>query len=114
MRTQWSSISEFPKILVIRLEPVGLLGNRATNVQHPSRLLAKDLCAYATNAETGTISYILSGVVYFVGRVFANADGAGHYYAACLSQEGKTWRLYNDSTVTTIGEPRAENAYMLF
>ena len=64
LRTQWSSFSEFPNILVFRLEPVGLLGNRATNVQLPSELLAEDLCAYATNAETGTKSYTLSMVVY--------------------------------------------------
>ena len=114
LRTQWKSFSEFPNILVFRLEPVGLLGNRATNVQLPSRLLADDLCAYATNAETGTKSYTLSMVVYFVGQVFADTDGAGHYYAACLSQDGETWSLYNDETVTRIGEPSAENAYMLF
>ena len=78
LRTQWKSFSEFPNILVFRLEPVGLLGNRATNVQLPSQLLAEDLCAYATNAETGTKSYTLSMVVYFVGQVFADADGAGH------------------------------------
>jgi hypothetical protein len=105
-------VSEFPNILVFRLEPVGLLRNRATNVQHPSRLLAKDLCAYATNAETATKSYTLSGVIYFEGQVFADADGAGHFCAACLSQGGKTWRLYNDDTVKTIGELRAENACM--
>ena len=29
-------------------------------------------------------SYILSGVVYFEGLVFADADGAGHYYACRL------------------------------
>ena len=99
LRTQWFSFSEFPNILVFRLEPVGLLGNRATNVQLPSQLLAEDLCAYATNAETGTKSYTLSMVVYFVGQVFADTDGAGHYYAACLSQDGETWSLYNDETV---------------
>ena len=68
MRTQWSSISKFPNNFVVRLEPVGLLRNHVTNVQLQSRVLAKDLCAYATkNAETGTKSYTLSGVIYFVG-----------------------------------------------
>jgi hypothetical protein len=51
-------------------------------------------------------------VVYFVGQIFADTDGAGHCYAACLSQDG-TWSMYDDTTVTRIGEPSAENAYML-
>ena len=52
MRTQWSSISEFPNNLVVTLEPVGLLRNHTTNVQLPYRLLAKALCAYVRTPPT--------------------------------------------------------------
>ena len=73
--------------------------------------LTLDLSCYSLDYGKKGNSYRLSGISIQSGSL-----GGGHYYAMCYNELDKTWRTYNDTTVTEISEEMVlkQKPYCLF